>query len=242
MSTSYQATNACPMRKVDTYHLVDPDPYWTYGSWQWCPDVTGNLRQGTYYYHEDIPAANYYQDYIGVKTFNLTAIRAKYAEWYPTAATLTLTRSSEGSDGNAINMTLRAGNQTNIPALDDNDRHTNAAPTAVTSGYVYSISGGQTEKTIALDLALIESLCTGASNCLYMYTGRSTATYMGFIGRSDLSKVVLNITWAPRATVGYPVGGSYVPCVVYYPSGGVWVPSKPYYPSGGTYHEIGGIE
>lgn len=191
---TYNAVNACPIRKEDKYW----GDHWTYGSWAWRPDITPNLRQGTYSYFAISDDTQRYIDYYGVMVFDNAAIQAQYATHFPTAARLRLTRTASGAHSHARTMGLYAGNQTGIPAVGNNNSTPATVPSPVTSRYDYSISGGQNEKVINIALALAESICTGASNCLYMFVGRSTSGYMSFVGRDDLTKVVLEIDWQAR--------------------------------------------
>lgn len=73
-------------------------------------------------------------------------------------------------------------------------------PTKVTSGYNYTVSAGVGDKIFNIATALINSIGSGASNCLFMDGGSSTTNYMSFTGRNDLTKVVLTINWASRTT------------------------------------------
>jgi hypothetical protein len=133
--------------------------------------------------------------------FNLTAIRDQYENYYPTSATLELTRLAGGSWGSDRTMTLYAGNQSGIPSANSSTDITAPRPTKVTSGYNYTVSAGVGDKTFNIATALINSIGSGASNCLFMDGGSSTTNYMSFTGRNDLTKVVLTINWASRTTV-----------------------------------------
>ena len=173
---TYQAINACT---------------WRNGSW--IPGVTPNVRQGVY-----TPANNY--ENVGVMVFDLTSIRNTYAGYYPTSASLHLNRVAAGDWGSARTMTLYAGNQYGIPAVGSSTNVSASRPVKVTTGYNYTISAGQGAKDITISTALIDSIGSGASNCLFIDCGSSTVNYMGFTGRDDLSKIVLTINWASRTT------------------------------------------
>jgi hypothetical protein len=132
--------------------------------------------------------------------FDLNAIRNMYSTHYPTSASLALTRTASGYYSQAINLYLYAGNQSGIPAVNTNVSTDAPRPTKVTSAYVYNISANQGAKSVGISTALIDSIGNGSSNCLFMDAGKSTEKYMGFIGRGDLTKVVLTIEWASRTT------------------------------------------
>ena len=171
---TYQATNAC-----------------TWRSGEYIPGITDNIRQGVY---------EPYGECVGVMIFNLTAIREQYQNYYPTSATLELTRVAGGAWGSDRTMTLYAGNQTGIPSVNSSINVTAPRPTKVTAGYNYTVSAGVGHKTFNIATALINSIGSGASNCLFIDGGSSTTNYISFTGRNDLTKVVLNITWASRTT------------------------------------------
>jgi len=171
---TYQAVNACT---------------WRNGGY--IPGITGNIRQGVY---------ESYGECVGVMIFNLTAIRDQYKTHYPTSVTLELTRVAGGAWGSERTMTLYAGNQTGIPSVNSSTNVTAPRPTKVTAGYNYTVSAGVGQKTFNIATALIDSIGSGASNCLFIDGGSSTTNYISFTGRNDLTKVVLNITWASRTT------------------------------------------
>lgn len=171
---TYQATNAC-----------------TWRDGKYIPSTTDNIRQGVY---------EPFGECVGVMIFNLTAIRNQYENYYPASATLELTRVAGGAWGSNRTMTLYAGNQTGIPSVSSSTDVTTARPSKVTSGYNYTVSAGVGDKTFNIATALINSIGSGASNCLFMDGGSSTTNYISFTGRNDLTKVVLNITWVSRTT------------------------------------------
>lgn len=171
---TYQATNAC-----------------TWRDGEYIPSTTDNIRQGVY---------EPFGECVGVMIFNLTSIRNQYEDYYPTSATLELTRVAGGSWGSDRTMTLYAGNQTGIPVVSSSTDVTAPRPTKVTSGYNYTVSAGVGDKTFNIATALINSIGSGASNCLFMDGGSSTTNYISFTGRNDLTKVVLTINWASRTT------------------------------------------
>ena len=171
---TYQATNAC-----------------TWRDGEYIPSTTDNIRQGVY---------ETFGECVGVMIFNLTSIRNQYEDYYPTSAKLELTRVAGGSWGSDRTMTLYAGNQTGIPSVSSSTDVTAPRPTKVTSGYNYTVSAGVGDKTFNIATALINSIGSGASNCLFMDGGSSTTNYISFTGRNDLTKVVLTINWASRTT------------------------------------------
>lgn len=171
---TYQATNAC-----------------TWRDGEYIPSTTDNLRQGVY---------SSFGECVGVMIFNLTTIRNQYEDYYPTSATLELTRLAGGSWGSDRTMTLYAGNQTDIPSVSSSTNVTAPRPAKVTSGYNYTVTAGVGDKTFNIATALINSIGGGASNCLFMDGGSSTTNYISFTGRNDLTKVVLTINWASRTT------------------------------------------
>lgn len=171
---TYQATNAC-----------------TWRDGRYIPSITDNIRQGVY---------EPYGECVGVMIFNLMEIRNQYEDYYPTSATLELTRVEGGAWGSDRTMTLYAGNQTGIPLVSSSTNVDAPRPTKVTAGYNYTVTAGVGDKTLNIATALINSIGSGVSNCLFMDGGYSTTNYMSFTGRNDLSKVVLNITWASRTT------------------------------------------
>ncbi len=103
---TYNAVNAC-----------------CYREWRYIPHITQDIRQGEW---ED-------GECVGVMVFDLNAIRNMYATNYPTSASLTLTRTNSGYNGRAINLYLYAGNQTGIPAVNNNVSTDAPRPTKVTS-------------------------------------------------------------------------------------------------------------
>lgn len=171
---TYQATNAC-----------------TWRDGEYIPSTTDNIRQGVY---------EPFGECAGVMIFNLTAIRNQYEDYYPTSATLELTRVAGGAWGSDRTMTLYAGNQTGIPSVSSSTNVTASRPSKVTSGYNYTVSAGVGDKTFNIATAFINSIGSGASNCLFMDGGSSTTNYISFTGRNDLTKVVLNVTWVSRTT------------------------------------------
>ncbi|MGF7146286.1 hypothetical protein HNQ56_004753 [Anaerotaenia torta] len=171
---TYQATNACT---------------WRDGSY--IPSTTDNIRQGVY---------ESYGQCVGVMIFNLNTIRNQYKDYYPTSATLELTRLAGGSWGSDRTMTLYAGNQSGIPSVNSSTNVVAPRPSKVTSGYNYMVSAGLGDKEFHIATALIDSIGSGASNCLFMDGGSSTVNYISFTGRNDLTKVVLNVTWESRTT------------------------------------------
>ncbi|MFZ5351801.1 MAG: hypothetical protein ACOZCL_03630 [Bacillota bacterium] len=177
---TYQAINACT---------------WRNGSW--IAGVTDYVRQGVY------TAANNYEN-VGAMLFDLTSIRNTYANYYPTSASIHLVRIAAGDWGSARTMTLYAGNAYGMPAPSSSTSVSGSRPTKVTSGYSYTVSAGQGAKDIAISTALIDSIGSGASNCLFMDAGSSTLNYMGFGARDDLSQIVLTINWASRTTACSP--------------------------------------
>ncbi len=170
----YQATNACCWRDGD-----------------YIPSITEDIRQGVY---GDLGEC------VGVMIFSLTSIRNQYEDYYPTSVSLALTRTGSGSWGSDRTMTLYAGNQTGIPAVSSSTNVSASRPTKVTSGYNYTVSAGQGDKTFNIATALVDSIGSGASNCLFIDAGSSTTNYMSFKGRNDLTKIVLTINWAIRTT------------------------------------------
>ncbi len=173
MST-YQATNAC---------------CWRNGSY--IPGTTSDIRQGVY---------STYGECVGVMVFDSISIRNTYASYYPTSASIALYRTGSGAYGSALPMYLYAGNQTGIPAVSSSTNVSATRPSKVTSAYSYTITAGQGAKSVAISTALIDSLGSGTSNCLFIDAGSSTANYMSFTGRNDLTKIVLTINWASRTT------------------------------------------
>lgn len=173
---TYQATNACT---------------WRNGSW--IAGVTDYVRQGVY------PDANNYEN-VGAMLFDLASIRSAYANFYPTSASIHLVRIAAGDWGSARTMTLYAGNASGMPSPSSGTSVSGSRPTKVTGGYNYTVSAGQGAKDIAISTALIDSIGSGASNCLFMDAGSSTLNYMGFRARDDLSQIVLTINWASRTT------------------------------------------
>lgn len=173
MST-YQAVNACCWRSSG-----------------WIPGTTGDIRQGVY---------SSYGQCVGAMVFDNASIRSTYASYYPTSASLALYRTGSGSWGSAVIMTLYAGNQSSMPSVSGSSTVTAPRPSKVTSGYDYTISAGQGAKSISISTALIDSLGSGASNCLFIDAGSSTSRYMSFKGRNDLTQVVLTINWASRTS------------------------------------------
>lgn len=173
---TYQATNACT---------------WRNGSW--IAGVTDYVRQGVY------PDANSYEN-VSAMLFDLASIRNTYANYYPTSASIHLVRIAAGDWGSARTMTLYAGNASGMPAPSSSTSVSGSRPTKVTSGYNYTVSAGQGAKDIAISTALIDSIGSGASNCLFMDAGSSTLNYMGFGARDNLSQIVLTINWASRTT------------------------------------------
>ncbi len=173
---TYQATNACT---------------WRNGSW--IAGVTDYVRQGVY-----APANNY--ENVGAMLFDLTSIRNTYANYYPTSASIHLVRIAAGDWGSARTITLYAGNAYGLPSPSSGISISGSRPTKVTSGYSYTVSAGQGAKDIAISTALIDSIGSGVSNCLFMDAGSSTLDYMGFRARDDLSQIVLTINWAIRTT------------------------------------------
>ncbi|WMJ86771.1 hypothetical protein [Anaerocolumna sp. MB42-C2] len=171
---TYQAINAC-----------------TWRNGKYIPSTTDNIRQGVY---------EPYGECVGVMIFNLTTIRDQYTDYYPTSATLTLTRVAGGSWGSDRTMTLYAGNQTDIPPVSSSTDVVTSRPSKVTSGYNYTVSAGLGEKTFNIATALINSIGSGASNCIFMDGGSSTTNYMSFTGRNDLTEVILTVNWASRTT------------------------------------------
>lgn len=171
---TYQATNAC-----------------TWRDGEYIPSTTDNIRQGVY---------EPFGECVGVMIFNLTTIRDQYEDYYPTSATLELTRVAGGAWGSDRTMTLYAGNQTGIPSVSSSTDVTASRPSKVTSGYNYTVSAGVGDKTFNIATALINSIGSGASNCLFMDGGSSTTNYISFNGRNDLAKIVLNVTWVSRTT------------------------------------------
>lgn len=171
---TYQAINAC-----------------TWRNGRYIPSTTEDIRQGVF---EDLGEC------VGVMIFDLTSIRNQYEDYYPTSASLKLTRTGSGSWGSSRIMTLYAGNQTGIPPVSSSTNVDAPRPTKVTSGYNYTISAGQGDKTINITTALINSIGSGASNCLFIDAGSSTTHYMSFKGRNDLSKIVLTVNWESRTT------------------------------------------
>ncbi|WP_246798201.1 hypothetical protein [Alkalibacter rhizosphaerae] len=132
--------------------------------------------------------------------FDTVSIRNTYASYYPTSASIALYRTGSGAYGTALPMILYAGNQTGIPALSSSTNVSASRPSKVTGAYSYTISAGQGSKSVSISTALIDSLGSGASNCLFIDAGSRTANYMSFNGRNDLTKVVLTINWASRTT------------------------------------------
>ncbi|MDA8228445.1 MAG: hypothetical protein M0T74_12260 [Desulfitobacterium hafniense] len=173
---TYQATNACT---------------WRNGSW--IAGVTDYVRQGVY------PAANNYEN-VGAMLFDLASIRNTYADYYPTSASIHLVRIAAGDWGSDRTMTLYAGNASGMPAPSSSTSISGSRPTKITSGYSYTVSAGQGAKDLAISTALIDSIGSGASNCLFMDAGSSTLNYMGFGARDNLSQIVLTINWASRTT------------------------------------------
>lgn len=171
---TYQAINAC-----------------TWRDGRYIPSITEDIRQGVY---EDLGEC------VGVMIFNLTSIRNQYEDYYPTSVSLELTRTGSGSWGSNRTMTLYAGNQTGIPSVNSSTNVEAPRPIKVSSAYNYTISAGQGEKTVNIATALIDSIGSGASNCLFIDAGSSTTNYMSFLGRNDLSKIVLTINWESRTT------------------------------------------
>jgi hypothetical protein len=185
---NYTAVNACT---------------WRGGSW--IPGTTKDLRQGAY---------STYGDCVGVMVFDLSALRAKYATHYVVGATLRLTRTASGSYAMDKVLALYAGNQTGIPAVSSSANAVAAHPAQVTGLYNYTVTADQTAKSIDIDFALVNSLGSGASNCLFMDAGSSTSQYMSFVGRGDLSKVVLQVSWEQRVTAcGAPTACAFSPTV-----------------------------
>ncbi|MDF2645353.1 MAG: hypothetical protein K0Q73_1158 [Paenibacillus sp.] len=170
----YQATNACCWRDGD-----------------YIPSITEDIRQGVY---------GELGECVGVMIFNLTSIRNQYEDYYPTSVSLALTRTGSGAWGSDRTMTLYAGNQTGIPAVSSSTNVAAARPTKITSGYNYTVSAGLGDKTFNIATALIDSIGSSASNCLFIDAGSSTTHYMSFKGRNDLTKIVLTINWASRTT------------------------------------------
>ncbi len=177
---TYQATNACT---------------WRNGSW--IAGVTDYVRQGVY------PDANNYEN-VGAMLFDLASIRNTYASYYPTSASIHLVRIAAGDWGSARTMTLYAGNASGMPAPTSSTSVSGSRPTKVTGGYNYTVSAGQGAKDIAISTALIDSIGSGASNCLFMDAGSSSLNYMGFGARDNLSQIVLTINWASRTTACSP--------------------------------------
>lgn len=173
---TYQAVNTCT---------------WRNGSW--IAGVTSYVRQGVY-----LDAGNY--ENVGAMVFDLTSIRNTYAGYYPTSASLHLNRIAAGDWGSARTMTLYAGNQSGMPPAGSGSSVSGSRPTKVSSAYNYTVSAGQGAKDITISTALIDSIGSGASNCLFIDCGFSTLNYMGFVGRDDLSQIVLTINWASRTT------------------------------------------
>jgi len=173
---TYQATNACT---------------WRNGSW--IAGVTDYVRQGVY------PDANNYEN-VGAMLFDLASIRNTYVNNYPTSASIHLVRIAAGDWGSARTMTLYSGNASGMPVPSSSTSVSGNRPTKVTSGYSYTVSAGQGAKDIAISTALIDSIGSGASNCLFMDVGSSTLNYMGFGARDNLSQIVLTINWASRTT------------------------------------------
>ncbi len=171
---NYQATNAC-----------------TWRDGRYIPGITEDIRQGVF---EDLGQC------VGVIVFNLTSIRNQYEDYYPTSASLALTRTGAGAWGSERTMTLYAGNQTGIPSMSSSTNINAPRPTKISSAYNYDISAGQGDKVIDISTALINSIGSGASNCLFIDAGASTTHYMSFKGRNDLSKIVLTVTWESRTT------------------------------------------
>lgn len=171
---NYQATNAC-----------------TWRDGRYIPGTTQDIRQGVF---EDLGQC------VGVMIFNLTSIRNQYQDYYPTSASLALTRTGAGAWGSERTMTLYAGNQTGIPSLSSSTNINAPRPTKVSSAYNYDISAGQGDKIINISTALIDSIGSGASNCLFIDAGSSTTHYMSFMGRNDLTKIVLTVNWESRTT------------------------------------------
>lgn len=173
---TYQAINACT---------------WRNGSW--IAGVTDYVRQGVY------ADANNYEN-VGAMLFDLASIRNTYANFYPTSASIHLVRIAAGDWGSARTMTLYAGNASGMPSPSSSTSVSGSRPTKVTGGYSYTVSAGQGSKDIAISTALIDSIGSGASNCLFMDAGSSTLNYMGFGARDNLSQIVLTINWASRTT------------------------------------------
>ena len=142
--------------------------------------------------------------------FDLNTIRNMYATHYPTSASLSLSRTASGSPSVSNTLYLYAGNQSGIPAVNNNASTDAPRPTKVTSAYTYTISAGQGAKSFNISTALIDSIGNGSSNCLFMDAGKSRDRYMGFTGRGDLTKVVLTINWAARTTAAAAPTSLYV--------------------------------
>ena len=111
---------------------------------EYIPGITDNIRQGVY---------EPYGECVGVMIFNLTAIREQYQNYYPTSATLELTRVAGGAWGSDRTMTLYAGNQTGIPSVNSSTNVTAPRPTKVTAGYNYTVSAGVGHKTFNIATA-----------------------------------------------------------------------------------------
>lgn len=180
---NYQATNACAWRDDS--------------GGRWIPHITSDLRAGTYSGNTMVSAI----------VVDLAALRGTYATHYPTAARLRLTRTGAGSYGSDRTLTLYAGWQSGIPAVGNNSATPASRPSRVTGGHSYTISAGQTAKTLNIATAIIDAIGNSTANCVLLDNGTSTTNYMSFVGRGDLTKVVLEVDWAAREPAPTPPSG-----------------------------------
>ena len=178
MTVTYQAINACSWRSDN--------------GGRWMPNITPMIRQGQWEVEMGIN--------IGTMIFDLNVLRAQFATHSPVRATLHLNRTGSGTPSLALPLFLFAGNQTGMPAATLNVSTPAPRPTRVSSVFSTTISGGQGAKSFSINISLINSICNGNSNCLFMDADGSFANYMSFTGRQNLSQIRLVIEWTPRTT------------------------------------------
>ena len=170
------------------YTAINARSWRSDGGGRWLPNsISQDVRQGEYQGNGQ---------HVGAMVFDLAIIRSMYISHIPTAARLRVNRTGSGSYGSAVTATLYAGNQFGIPATTNTGSVIATRPAKVSAAYNYTVSAGTGNKTLTISTALIDSIGTGASNCLFFDSGSDR--YMSFTGRDNLSQTVLEVDWTPR--------------------------------------------
>lgn len=159
--------------------------YWEANSSGWLAD---NARQGT------SNADSSYRKYVGILAFSSTVrnnILNTYASYYPTSASLTVTRVGIGSHGSE--RILRFGVGTGVYGSYLND------PTHYSDGTINAGTGSST--TFSIPTSWIDYYCTTGSSCFIIGNREIWNTVSRYVGVNK--NAVLTINWATRNTAPY---------------------------------------